>query len=52
MKEGYKHRGSEGLSLVTQPNGESGEQKVECVVQSESCRTQTLFLLETLDILH
>ena len=43
MKEGYEHRGDEGLSHVTQPSGKSGEQKVECVVQSESCRTQTLF---------
>lgn len=44
MKEGYKHRGSEGLSHVTHPDGKSGEQKVECVVQSESCRAQQLFL--------
>lgn len=43
VKEEYKHRGSEGLGHVTQPNGKSGEQKVECVGQSGSCRTYTLF---------
>lgn len=35
MRERYKHRGSEELSHVTQPNGKSGKQKVKCVVQNE-----------------